>query len=1407
MKQALLFLIFGLSAYFANAQQPFITTWKTDNPGISEDNQITIPTYPGETYDYTVDWGDGTSDIGVTGDIMHNYTVPGLYEVAISGLFPRIYFNYDGNPENVGDKDKIIAVEQWGDLNWTSMEQAFNGCMNMDVVATDAPNLSNVTSMSGIFAGCTSLVGNSSFSSWNTTNIITMSQAFYGANLFNQDIGNWDVSNVINLYGMFLGAKSFNQPLGDWNTSNVQDMRYMFSGAKVFNQDLNLWDVSGIQTFIAMFALTDAFNGDISSWNVQGANDMVSMFAGALAFNQPLDQWDVSNVTNFSNMFASAESFNQNISSWNVSAATAMKGMFSGAGIFNQDLSNWDVINVTDMSFMFADAQSFDQDLGSWAISSVVNMEFMFSDTGISKENYDSLLLGWSSLPIIQNGVEFNAGNSRYCNGTEGRQYLIGTYGWNIMDHGRDCGERRFITTWKTDNPGSSNDNQITIPTSSSEAYDYRVDWGDGTGDSGITGNITHTYATPGTYEVRISGDFPQISFMFTGDKEKLLSVEQWGDIKWKSMEFAFGGCFNLDVLAKDTPNLSNTTNLEYMFAGCFSLVGNTSFLSWNVSNVEDTSGMFEAAFLFNQPIGNWDVSNVTDMRSMFHLAETFNQDIGNWNVGNVSQMDMMFNDAISFNQDLGSWQVANVGGMTDMFLGVTLSTENYDNLLNGWAGLPSLQSNVSFHAGNSQYCDGTEARQNLMSSYGWNITDGGEYCPPPAPFITTWKTDNPGTSDDNQITIPTTPGVTYNYTVDWGDGTTDSNVSGDITHTYVTPGTYTISISGDFPRIYFNYNGDKEKILSVDQWGTGKWSSMEWAFTGCTNLEVQATDIPDFSELTSLTTMFVDCRTLVGNGSMNNWDTSTVTTVSNMFRGASNFNAPIGNWNTSNITNMIALFDNATSFNQEIGNWDVRKVTHMRAMFHNAESFKRNIGSWNVSNVTDMTQMFTGASSFNTDIGNWDVSNVTKMDAMFSGAAAFNQDIGDWDVSKVTTMNVMFAGTPVNQDIGNWDITSVTDMGGMFLNATSFDQDISGWDVSNVVFMNSMFSGSTSFDQDLGAWDVRRVENMNAMFMDVSLSTENYDKLLIGWSQLPLLQNAVYFVGGNSTYCIGKSERQQIIDSFGWIIIDEGENPYCNQDNDNDGVADHLDACLDTPAGATVSADGCLLLAADNFGIESIGESCPDANNAQILITSAVPYDLLATINGTGYDFTNSLSVEDLSPGAYTLCITVGGQAFEQCYALELAEADNISGKALTGNGKLDIRIEQGTAPYKVVVNGRPVFQTFSRAFAVDVQPGDYVEVNSGKACEGTFSKVVEGVLLNAVFPNPTAGIFELALPGPYMEIGIDVFSMHSQLMSTATYAVSGGKVQLDISKLPEGVYLIKPRLQNPVTFKIVKQ
>ena len=416
-----------------------------------------------------------------------------------------------------------------------------------------------------------------------------------------------------------------------------------------------------------------------------------------------------------------------------------------------------------------------------------------------------------------------------------------------------------------------------------------------------------------------------------------------------------------------------------------------------------------------------------------------------------------------------------------------------------------------------------------------------------PRPFITTWDTTKAGVSGNNQIKIDTN-GEGYHYAISWGDGSVDENVEGDITHTYDSPGIYTIEISGTFPQLYMaqasvfedvvtgelieDYESDNQKLIAIEQWGTNRWQSMHSAFRS-TTLEINATDKPYLINVTDMSFMFACDSNLIGcvfNQEIGDWDVSHVKNMSGLFScplfdEQCGFNQDISDWDVANVEDMSGMFYRNVSFDQAIGNWDVSNVTNMSSMFFQSR-FNQDISAWNVSNVTEMINMFYGATKFNQAVGNWDVSSVVSMAGMFYDATEFNQELRNWNVSNVVSMSNMFRcrlsqqNCAFNQDINDWDLTRATDLRGMF---------------------SSSASAKVSFDQNISSWNIVNVKQMAGMFEGSKLSTVNYDALLLGWSTL-LLQQNVTFDAGNSQYSEQASAaRQHLIQQYEWTVLDQG--------------------------------------------------------------------------------------------------------------------------------------------------------------------------------------------------------------------------------------------------------------------------
>lgn len=292
-----------LLSFSTLAQSPFITIWKTDNTlhNSSAADQIIIPT-TGSGYDYDLTWEEVGNTVNrdtlfnVTGDTTITFPSAGSYQVSISGDFPRIHFN------NAGERLKILSIEQWGDISWTSMANSFYGCSNLVINASDAPDLSGVQSLEGMFNRATSM--NSDLNNWDVSTITNMSSMFSEAANFNGNIISWDVSNVSDMSYTFYFATSFNSHISWWDVSNVVNMRSMFAFTSVFNSDIGDWDVSKVTNLRGTFTSASAFNRDITDWDVSNVTTMEVIFNGASSFNQDISQWDFGKVNNFRDFIA-----------------------------------------------------------------------------------------------------------------------------------------------------------------------------------------------------------------------------------------------------------------------------------------------------------------------------------------------------------------------------------------------------------------------------------------------------------------------------------------------------------------------------------------------------------------------------------------------------------------------------------------------------------------------------------------------------------------------------------------------------------------------------------------------------------------------------------------------------------------------------------------------------------------------------------------------------------------------------------------------------------------------------------------------------------------------------------------------------------------------------------------------
>jgi surface protein len=228
----------------------------------------------------------------------------------------------------------------------------------------------------------------------------------------------------------------------------------------------------------------------------------------------------------------------------------------------------------------------------------------------------------------------------------------------------------------------------------------------------------------------------------------------------------------------------------------------------------------------------------------------------------------------------------------------------------------------------------------------------------PIAAFISQWTT----TTSNETIFLPLVPSGSYNFTVNWGDGNTETiTTPSQNFHVYSTAGTYTVTIRGQiqgwsFAQVAYS----RQNIVSVLEWGPLRVGNYGGNFNGCTNLNLSSiSDSLDLTGITSLYSFFENCGNITTIQNINSWDVSSVTNMSVMFGDCFVFNQSLDSWDVSSVTNMSGMFRNCSVFNQSLDSWDVCLVNNMNSMFEDCSSYDQDISSWNVPLIPSPPSLF----------------------------------------------------------------------------------------------------------------------------------------------------------------------------------------------------------------------------------------------------------------------------------------------------------------------------------------------------------------------------------------------------------------------------------------------------------------
>lgn len=418
----------------------------------SSSTQFVLPLNPAESYNFTIDWGDGSSNIVTSStNTYHNYNLSGSYLISIyenvDGGFPAVYFN------NQGDKLKVLDLVSWGDVKWKTFNKAFLGCSNMDITATDylTARTNEVTNFISAWSNCSSLTnfpqidtsaGTSFDYAWQSCSSLTSFPLLNTANGVTF-IGTWqfcsgltsfpliDTSSATNFFNTWKSCSSITN-FPSINTVNVTNFTYTWQACSSLTS-FPLIDTSSGTNFsyawescsgLTSFPLINTSNGATFSYAWRNCSNLT---------NFPLI--DLLNGTNFTGSWQNCVSLTSFPLIDTSSATTIFQSWKGCTGLVSFPLI--DTSSVTNFNASWNGCTGLSgYDFPLINMVNLTTATSMFTGVTLSTISYSDLIINLNASNSNPE-VTFDGGNSQLtAEGDAAKLNLINTLAWTITDGG-----------------------------------------------------------------------------------------------------------------------------------------------------------------------------------------------------------------------------------------------------------------------------------------------------------------------------------------------------------------------------------------------------------------------------------------------------------------------------------------------------------------------------------------------------------------------------------------------------------------------------------------------------------------------------------------------------------------------------------------------------------------------------------------------------------------------------------------------------------------------------------------------------------------------------------------------------------------------------------------------------------